>query len=356
MSHLFVDISSHGFGHLAQTAPVLNRLAELLPALRITLRSGLSIEKLRQRIRAPFAHIAAASDFGYVMIDALTIDRAATAACYRGAHADFADRVAADAALLCDLRVDAVFANVSYVPLAGAAQAGIPAVSMCSLNWADLFEYYFCPTDWARTIHAEMLAAYCSATFLRTTPGMPMPALDNRVAIDPIASRGNDRRTELRAKLGAGETARVAIVALGGIPSRLPAERWPWLPNTHWLVPAAWNVQRADMHAFEPLGWPFVDLLRSVDAVITKPGYGTFTEAVCNGTAVIYQRRDDWPEQDCLIEWLHRHACCAEVAAADLAAGNMGQALDACLNSTMLPAPTFWGAEEAAQRLKALLA
>jgi len=98
--HLFVDISAHGFGHLAQTAPVLNRLAELLPAVKITLRSGLPIEKLRQRIRAPFTHITAASDFGYVMIDALNIDRSATAARYREAHADFAGRVTTEALLL----------------------------------------------------------------------------------------------------------------------------------------------------------------------------------------------------------------------------------------------------------------
>lgn len=352
MPHLFVDISSHGFGHLAQTAPVLNRLTELLPDLRVTLRSGLPIEKLWQRIHAPFAYISAASDFGYVMIDALNIDRTTTAARYRDAHADFADRVAADATLLRDLNVDAVFANVSYVPLAGAAQADMPAVAMCSLNWADLYAHYFGTTS----IHAEMLTAYRSATFLRTTPGMSMPALDNRVAIGPIASLGNKRREELRNKLGAGETARIIIVALGGIPSRLPVERWPMLPNTHWLVPDAWKVQRADMHAFEPLGWQFVDLLRSVDAVITKPGYGTFTEAVYNGTAVLYQRRDDWPEQDCLIEWLHTHARCAEVTAAELAAGNLGPALETCLNSAVPPAPSFDGTETAARHLMALLA
>lgn len=38
--HLFVDISSHGFGHLAITAPALNALAELAPDLRLTVRSG----------------------------------------------------------------------------------------------------------------------------------------------------------------------------------------------------------------------------------------------------------------------------------------------------------------------------
>ena len=369
MAHLFADVSAHGFGHLAQAAPVLNRLAEVLPGLRLTLRSGLPGEKLRQRIRAPFVHIAAASDFGYLMIDALRIDLAATAAAYRTAHADFAARVAAEAALLRELRADAVFADVSYLPLAGAALAGIPAAALCSLNWADLFLHYFGDAAWAAPIHAEMLAAYRSATFLRTTPGMPMPSLDRQLVIGPIASHGKERRAELLGKLGAGEAApgsRIVLLALGGIPTRLPVEDWPVLPDTRWLVPAAWNIQRDDMHAFEPLGWEFADLLRSVDAVVTKPGYGTFAEAVCNGTAVIYQRRDDWPEQEYLIDWLQANGRCAAIAAADLAAGNLGAALEACLSApapgyaadaahAAPPAPSFDGAEMAARHLAALL-
>lgn len=62
MPHLFPDISAHGYGHLAQAAPVLNRLADLIPDLRLTLRCGLPESKLRQRIRAPFRHLSAASD------------------------------------------------------------------------------------------------------------------------------------------------------------------------------------------------------------------------------------------------------------------------------------------------------
>lgn len=353
--HLFVDISSHGFGHLAQTAPVLNRLVELLPSLRLTVRSGLPAAKLRQRIRPRFDHIAAASDFGYVMVDALTIDHDATRARYRTLHADFDARVAADATLLRDLQVDAVFSNVAYIPLAGAARAGIPALAMCSLNWADLYAHYF----GADALHAEMLAAYRATTFLRTTPGMPMAALDRTIGIGPLAAQGIERRAELCTKVGAGATAhiaRVVLIALGGVPAKLPVENWPALPDTHWLVPEAWHVQRDDMHAFEPLDWPFIDLLRSVDAVVTKPGYGTFTEAACNGAAVIYQRRADWPEQECLIDWLHAHARCAEVSAADLAAGNLGTALESCGQAAVPPALTFDGADDAARQLKALLA
>jgi len=352
MPRLFVDISSHGYGHLAQTAPVLNRIVELRPNVRLTVRSGLPLARLKQRIRAHFEHIAGASDFGFAMIDALTIDPAATATRYREAHADFAGRVAEDAALLRKLRADAVFSNVSYLPLAAAARMGIPAKAMCSLNWADLYANYF----GMDAIHAEMLAAYRSAAFLRTAPSMPMPGLDDIVDIGTLAERGNARRGELRAKLGAGETARVVMIALGGIPKRLPVEGWPMLPDTHWLVPQSWNVERNDMHAFEPLGWPFADLLGSVDAVVAKPGYGTFAEAACNGTAVLYQRRaDGWPEQDCLIDWLHAHARCAEVSAGDLQPGNLGATLESCLRSAVPPAPTFDGADRAARRLAALL-
>lgn len=40
-----------------------------------------------------------------------------------------------------------------------AAHADIPAVALCSLNWADLFHHHFGHEDWAARVHAEMLAA-----------------------------------------------------------------------------------------------------------------------------------------------------------------------------------------------------
>jgi hypothetical protein len=355
MAHLFVDISSHGFGHLAQTAPVLNRLAGLVPGLRLTLRTALPPAKLAQRIAAPFELIAEASDFGYRMIDALTIDLPATAAAYRAAHTDFPARVEGEARLLRKLGADAVFANVSYLPLAGAAQADLPAVALCSLNWADLFAHFFGREPWADAIRSDMLTAYRAATFLRTTPGMPMAALDRVVNVGPIAALGRERRAELREMVGCGDSARLVLVALGGIPTRLPLKDWPPLAHTHWLVPAEWRVARADTSAIEPLGWPFADLLRSVDAVVTKPGYGTFAEAACNGTAVLYQRRGDWPEQDCLIEWLHANARAGEIGGDALRRGALSAALDEVLGAAVPRRPSADGIEQAAQFLAARL-
>lgn len=347
--HLFVDISSHGFGHLAQAAPILNALAALRPELKLTVRCGLPEEKIRSRLRCAFTHLAERSDFGFVMYDAVRIDLEATASAYRAQHADWTQRVADEAALLGRLAPDLVLTDVAYLPLAGAAKLGIPSLAMCSLNWAGLFAHYFGHHGWAAPIHAEILAAYRSAAcFLRLTPAMDMPELPRQKAIAPVAALGVSRRGELAERLNAPATEKRVLIAFGGFERDLAPERWPQRDGLHWLVPQSWPVQRADMSAFEPLGLHFTDLLCSVDAVVTKPGYGTFTEAACNGVPVLYVRRNDWPEQDCLIDWLHRHARCAEVCEAELCDGRVHATLAALWQQPAIATPQASGALETA--------
>ena len=343
--HLFVDISSHGFGHLAITAPVLNALAKKAPNFRLTVRSALPAAKLQQRIKTPYTLIASATDFGYVMIDATRVDLPASATAYRQAHANWPTRVADEARFLAGLKPDLVLTNVSYLPLAGAAVAGIPALSLCSLNWADLFDHYFGDQPWAKPIHAEMLSAYRSAqAFLRVTPGMAMDVLGNVQTVGPIAALG--RRHDLGLNCD-----KAILIAMGGIAHRLPVEDWPRLPGLRWLVPAAWQCRHPDAITSESFGLNFTDLLCSVDAVITKPGYGTFTEAACNGKPVIYQRRDNWPEQDCLIDWLTANGRCFEIGAAALECGQLAAALESVYAQSPSPIPETDGIAQAVRAI-----
>jgi hypothetical protein len=351
--HLFADISSHGFGHLAQAAPILEELRRRLPELRLTVRCALPAERLRARLSGDFVHLEQRSDFGYVMLDAVDIDLAASAAAYREQHADWARRVADEAALLAKLQPDLVLTDVAYLPLAGAASAGIPALSMCSLNWADLFAHFFADAPWAAPIHRQMLAAYNSAeAFLRLTPGMPMgdfPRLHPVAA--PVARLGRDCRAALRARLGCPADEKLVLLAFGGFDKEVHAAHWPYSAGLRWLVPQDWTLARADMCALESFGLPFTDLLRSVDAVLTKPGYGTFAEAACNGTPLLYVRRGDWPEQDCLIDWLKDNARCREVDMAALLGGNLRPALDALWRQEAPPVPRAEGGAQVADYL-----
>lgn len=346
MAHLFVDISSHGLGHLAQVAPVLNALRDARPDLRLTIRSGLPREHLALRIAGNFDHICEATDFGFVMQNALDVDLVASAERYREFHADWPNRVQREAATLATLAPDAVLTDVAYLPLAGAAVAGIPAFALCSLNWADLVDHYFRRKSWLAPIHQQILSAYRSArAFLRTTPGMPMLDLNNVVTIGPVASPPAFDRAEVARRLGLPADHRWVLVALGGFDFPLPVEDWPARADILWLRPEA--LPGGDV--------PINELLAVADAVITKPGYGTFTEAAVHGVPLLYLRRPDWPEEACLIDWLHGHARAAEISRDQALRGDLLPALDALWALPASPRPAATGIAQAIGHLLTLL-
>lgn len=353
MPHLFADISGHGLGHLAQAAPVLATLRASCPDLQLTIRSSLPRERLSARIPGPFAHLREASDFGFVMRDALHIDLPASADRYRRFHEDWPQLVRREAERLATLAPDAVFTDVAYLPLAGAAAAGIPGLALCSLNWADLFAHYFGREAWAAEIHGQMLAAYRSAAaFLRTTPGMAMADLDNLLPVGPVAARIPANRQAVATQLGLPADRRWVLAALGGFDLDLHAADWPERNDIAWLVPAAWGIRRADMFAFDA-ATPFADLFACADAVVAKPGYGTFVEAAVHGVPLLYLRRPDWPEEACLVDWIDAHARARELEQA----GGPGllAALDALWALPVPPRPEPTGTAEAAARLLRLL-
>lgn len=347
--HLFVDISSHGFGHLAQTAPVLNALRQRLPELELTLRCGLPRERIARRIHGEFTHLAEASDFGLVMKSALEVDVPASLAAYREFHADWDARVAREAELLAKLAPDLVLSNVSYLALAGAKRAGIPSLALCSLNWAGIAAPYFRDAPDFAAIHAQMLAAYRGAdAFLRLTPGMDMPELDNVVTIGPVAQPGENKRHLLP------QDTRIVLVAMGGVGVKLPAN-WPVLPGVTWIVPRNSGLERADVLTLESTGLSVSDLIASVDCVITKAGYGTFVEAAASGTPLMYVARPDWPEEAALATWHGMVSKSARISRAQFEQGSFGETLERLMSGRRPRLVELIGIAQAADLIAARL-
>jgi hypothetical protein len=109
----------------------------------------------------------------------------------------------------------------------------------------------------------------------------------------------------------------LGIIAFGGVDSGLPLARWPRLEGWRWLV-AGDPAGHPDLIAFDRESVDFTDALRSSDVVLTKPGYGTFSEAAVNGVPVLFVPRPDWPESQEMIAWLSEHGQCQPIAAEDL--------------------------------------
>lgn len=322
--NLVVSISGHGFGHVAQTAPVLNALHELLPDLRITVRSPVAERYLKSRIHAPFDHLPSEGDIGMVMTSPLAVDIEKSRAAYRAFHADWTMRVKNEARLLQTLRADFVLSNVGYLPLAGAKLAGIAHAALCSLNWADIYRHCCMLSEQDESIAEEIQACYADAdAFLRATPGMAMEYLPNLIPVAPIAEVGSNRRCELNRRLKLSDDEKLLLISMGGIAGRLPVENWPRAEGMRYLVQADWQVEHPDAIVIESLPFSFSDLLASSDALICKPGYGSFVEAACCNVPVLYVGRPDWPESPALIAWLKQHGNCLEIAHGGLLRGDM---------------------------------
>ena len=228
----------------------------------------------------------------------------------------------------------------------------MPAVALCSLNWADIFRHYLGKAAGADAILAQMSTAYTGASaFLCPEPSMPMADLANAVAIPPVAQVGRNRRAELAANLGLAPSERLVLVSMGGIPYRLPAERWPRLPGVVFLVPDDWSAAPPAVRPLGEAGMPFRDVLASSDALITKPGYGSYVEAAAGGVPVLGIPRPDWPEAVWLERWLKRVGRTLEVEEGRLAAGELAEPLAALWALPAKPMPTTDGARVAAGML-----
>lgn len=354
--HLLVEISAHGFGHLAQTAPVVDTLFRQLPQLRVTVRSGLPPALLRTRLTAPFQYSQHDADIGMRMASPVTVRVAASHAVYRLFHANWGDQVAREARALQELAPDLILSNVPYRVLAAAARAGIPAVALSSLNWAAIYRHYCTHLPGADIVHAQILEAYRAAQcFLRIEPALPMPDLEHCRAVGPIAALGRRRRDELWSAHQIHPTEHLVLIGLGGINVDTPVGRWPVIPGVRWLVPRGWSSSRVDLKPFADLSMPFIDMLASCDAVLSKPGYGTFVEAACHGVPVLSIRRPDWPETPHLNSWLNAHGVLLEVDPEQVWAGEIELPLAQLLARPRPPRPSPGGAQEAAQLLASML-
>ncbi|MDZ4261436.1 MAG: hypothetical protein U1B30_03780 [Pseudomonadota bacterium] len=345
--HVAVDISSHGYGHAAMTAPLINHLQRLHPKPQITLRSTVPLTFLKSKFNAPFEYLPQSCDIGMMMNSPFEVDRPSTLHGYRQLHGDWQRQIANEKQRLVEIGAEMVISNIAYLPLIAARQLDIPAIAISCLNWADIFGYFF-PAE--QTIHQQIIAAYQSVScFIRTEPAMPMADFTTRT-VAPLATAGSSRRQQLITILKLEPETRLVLVSMGGIKSEMDTDHWPLLDGVHYITASAVaTTTRSDITLLDEIDINYSDALCSCDLLLTKPGYGSFTEAACNGIPVLYVRRDEWPEQPFLTAWLQRQVPCNEITLEQFKKGAFSQPLQRLLQEPITAAAAASGIEAATE-------
>ena len=354
--HILLALSGHGYGHLAQCAPVINVLRQRLPELVLTVCGSLPCEVVAARIDGEFDYRQAELDPTLQMLNAWEVDVPASWRVYREFHRNWVQGFQDDLDLLGQVCPDLVLADVPYRILSAAAQCRIPSVALCSLNWAAIYAAYCDDGHEDRRILEQIMNGYRAAgLFLAPTPAIPMPELDNVVTIGPIARQGCRQQAVLLEPCAAGREVRAVLVALGGIATTLPLDNWPHIEGVIWIFSDAVQSSRNDMFNLNALEMSFIDVLASVDVVLTKPGYGTYAEAVCHGVPVLTIERRDWPETTCLNSWVQQHGHLEVMTREQFLGGHFAPQVNALLAKPAGPAIEPDGIRQAVEQIRYLL-
>jgi hypothetical protein len=354
--HLLLALSGHGYGHLAQCAPVVNALWEDLPDLKLTVCGALPREIVAERLERSFDYRRVKLDPVLQMFNAWEVDVPASQQVYRAFHEDWNAGMQQDMKLLRQLNPDLVFADIPWRILSAAAQLDMAVLGLCSLNWAVIYAAYCQGDTKDRQIIDQMVSAYQSVqVFLTPEPSIPMPQLDNTQAIGPIARRGTRQKAAICTQSGLPQNTMFVLVALGGISTGMPLEHWPRIDNTVWLFAAEVCLKRDDFLDVSTLCLPFIDVLASASVVLTKPGYGTYAEAVCNGVPVLSIERPDWPETAVLNRWVQQYGYIEVMTREQFYSGAFAPQVKALLATAARPAVEPTGIRQAADRIQSLL-
>jgi hypothetical protein len=349
--NLLVDVSAHGLGHLAQVAPLIARLKAASSDLHVTVRSAYSPALLEQFIGSDLHYAPLPPEPTLEMYGPLSVNKDATEAAFRRFHDAWEQNVKARAEIMSEFEPDLLVSDIPYVSLAAAERLALPAVALCCYNWRDA-RRFFTKTD--DRIEEQIERAYQSAcVFLQTRPHMPMEYLSNRRSIGPLARIGARRGAELRRLLDVPPGQKLVLVTFGGSPGdhsfRLPRDA-----DIFWIVRDASQIDAPRAANLGDLPMPFIDVLASVDAVVSKEGYGTLAEAACNGVRLLMLTRQDWPETPFFVAWAKEHVQFSELPL-DCGVEEFRQALEFLLSRPPAPAVEPSGIAEAADVIAALI-
>lgn len=338
-------ISGHGFGHASRSIEVINALVDRHPGVRVVIRSAVAPWLVSRTARPGVVLEQVETDTGVIQLDSLNLDEAATLVRARAFMATFPERVASEVAWLTQAGVTAVVADIPALGIAAAHAAGVPGIALGNFTW-----------DWIYSGYAggAGLAEGIGAVYRHTTLALRLPmwggfaTMPAVLDVPFIARRSSRDPAEVRRRLGLPANERLALVSFGGYGVEgLPVAALRQLAGYRALLPG--DVDEAALYA---KGLRYEDLVRAVDVVVSKPGYGIVSECLANDTALLYTSRGHFVEYDVLVAAMPRFLRAAFIGQADLLAGRWRAHLDALLAQPAPPEqPPANGAEVAADRI-----
>jgi L-arabinokinase len=346
-------ITSHGYGHGVRTCSICNKLPL---NSRLILKTLLPEEFFRKEIMRPFEYVPDAFDCGCIQTDGVTVDIQRTINAYSAiseVNATLLDKEV----LWCKANaIDVVIADIVPFAFDVAARAHIPSVAITNFSWYDIYAGYIAANPDFTPVLTTIQQQYSRATtLLALEPALPMPYFKHRIDIPPVGRIGNSIREYLCNSLGIDSKKHIGLIYTG----TYGMDTMPWknlerFSDWHFLGVYPLPGAPDNFTLLSEKMFRYHDVIASADVMISKIGYGVYSECLLNGLPLLYVPREDFAEYPVLEAGINRWGHGIGLSKTDFYALKWDDALAALVNTTKPERITSDGAQLCADAIMRL--
>ena len=293
---IYIAITNHGFGHATRTASIANTIQKLCPEVLLIIVTTAPRWLLESYIEGDFILRQRAFDLGVIQADSLTMDKPATLEKLREIKKNYKSLIASEVNFIRQNRVNIILADIPFLAVGFAEATDIPCWMISNFGWDFIYR------DWGGefTEIADWISDWYgkSNRLFRLPFHEPMSAFTNIIDVGLTGGSPHFSPDELRSNWQINTTLeKTILLTFGGLGlQEIPYANISKFPDLQFitfdfLAPDLPNLIKVTNRQYRP-----VDFMPICGRIISKPGYGTFSEATLLEIPVVTIPRDDFAE------------------------------------------------------------
>ncbi len=303
---IYVAVTAHGFGHATRIASVIHELLQLDPQILpifVTTTPHWLIEKY---VQGRYLHRPRTLDVGVLQTDGLNMDIPSTLEALQDLQTRSPQLIQAEADFIRTNRVRLVYGDIPPLATAIAAAAGVPCWLEGNFGWDFIYRPFgepFLPlVEWIEDLYQG-----CQRLF-QLPMHEPMSAFPHRQLVgltggDPLLAP-----EQVREQIGLPEQRPTVLLTFGGFGvDNFPYHEVSSFPDWQFISFDASAPDLPNLLRLDGTRWRPVDVMPICDRVVSKPGYGTISEALRVGVPLCCVTRQGFAESEILMAGLQRY-------------------------------------------------
>ncbi|HEX3018831.1 MAG TPA: hypothetical protein VHP36_00950 [Chitinispirillaceae bacterium] len=293
--HIAYFITSHGYGHGVRATAI----ARYFNAdVQITFRTLLPEQFFQEELDRPFKVVKTQYDCGCLQTDGVTVNIGATLDCYKKIADSNRENLEKEVRWCSAQKVDLIVSDITPFAFDIARFSNLPSVAVTNFTWYDIYSEYLSFFPSFKPYLEEIKKQYSYADLLiALQPPMDMGYFRKKTEVPVTGRIGKNRKDEIAGYYGIDKSKKLGLIYTGDF--GMKSASWNRLSefcDWEFLGLHPLNCNPSNFHLIDKNVIPYQDLVASSDCVISKIGYGVFSECFLNAIPLIYLPRKFFAE------------------------------------------------------------